>query len=600
MADVQPINQAAILAGGQSLVPDFLNQEIERSLGRAQVDQTQAQTGLIKQKLMEGLAGVQRQQQYDNDVRMALESGDARSLSELIVKYPEQKDALKASWDQMDSLKQRSELRQAAGIWSALNAGNTDVAIRQLEQRITSDREAGEDTADDEEQLALLKSGDPKAVNSVKGRLGLFMASVVPEKFASVVEQLGTGAEGYTLSPGQRRFDAEGNVIAEAPFAPRPVTVGEGQTVIEYDPSGAGGSIVDQMIPITLQSESGNRDFAGNGSILTSSAGAQGRMQVMPGTQSDPGFGITPARDNSMEEKARVGRDYLNVMMQRYGNDPAKAWAAYNAGPGAVDAAISSGGDWLSKLPAETRAYVNKNVSALGGGGPRVIARGAPKAPKEQYRILSPQEVSAQGLDPALRYQMSPDGQITLVGGQDTRTRQGRAIPDSTAKRVETNIGIRDGLTRAVSGFKPDYAGNTVTGGLENILQGTLGTGTPGQRDWWANFRSLDNQIRNDLFGAALTASEQKAYEETTISERMKPTEVRRNLQRRLDIVKKALARQQNFLKKNGYAEEAVDALYATDALDGGGPVSVRSVQEASALPPGTLYRAPDGKVRRR
>ena len=206
------------------------------------------------------------------------------------------------------------------------------------------------------------------------------------------------------------------------------------------------------------------------------------------------------------------------------------------------------------------------------------------------------------GLDPRLRYQQSADGNVTLIGGQDTRTRQGRAVPDSTAKRVTANIDVRNSLERALRGFKDDYAGNTWLGGLENTLQGIFGTGTPGQRDWWADFRSTDNLIRNDLFGSALTAQEKAAYEATTISERMDPGEVRKNLQRRLQIIKGALARQQNFLKKNGYESEAVDALFASDALDGGqsSPVRVRSVQEANALKPGTLYIAPDGKTRRR
>lgn len=90
-------------------------------------------------------------------------------------------------------------------------------------------------------------------------------------------------------------------------------------------------------------------------------------MQVMPGTERDPGFGVTPARDGSMGELARVGRDYLAAMMRRYRN-PAMAWAAYNAGPGRVDQAIRSGGNWLSRLPAETRAYVARNMRQLQRG----------------------------------------------------------------------------------------------------------------------------------------------------------------------------------------------------------------------------------------
>ena len=42
-------------------------------------------------------------------------------------------------------------------------------------------------------------------------------------------------------------------------------------------------------------------------------------MQVMDATNRDPGFGVLPAQDDSPEERARVGRDYLQA---RFGNIP--------------------------------------------------------------------------------------------------------------------------------------------------------------------------------------------------------------------------------------------------------------------------------------
>lgn len=120
------------------------------------------------------------------------------------------------------------------------------------------------------------------------------------------------------------------------------------------------------MIPITLHSESRNRDYA-NGRPVTSPAGARYAMQTMPATSRDPGFGVRPAQSDTPEEFNRVGREYLAAMMERYGNDPAKAWAAYNAGPGRVDRALRRGADWLQALPAETRQYVQQNLRALGG-----------------------------------------------------------------------------------------------------------------------------------------------------------------------------------------------------------------------------------------
>lgn len=136
-----------------------------------------------------------------------------------------------------------------------------------------------------------------------------------------------------------------------------------------------------RVVAITLRSESRGRRFDGSGGLLTSPAGAKGEMQVMDGTNRDPGFGVAPARDNSPEERARVGRDYLAAMVQRYRGDLAAAWAAYNAGPGAVDREMQDAAKrgepnaWLSNMPAETQAYVRQNVQAFNSGA------GAPSKP---------------------------------------------------------------------------------------------------------------------------------------------------------------------------------------------------------------------------
>lgn len=112
--------------------------------------------------------------------------------------------------------------------------------------------------------------------------------------------------------------------------------------------------------------ESGGRRFDEKGNLLTSPKGAQGEMQVMPDTATDPGFGVTPAKDASPEELARVGREYLAAMQKRYGETD-KALAAYNAGPGAVDAAVKKhGDDWLQHMPEETRNYVAKANKLMG------------------------------------------------------------------------------------------------------------------------------------------------------------------------------------------------------------------------------------------
>lgn len=111
-----------------------------------------------------------------------------------------------------------------------------------------------------------------------------------------------------------------------------------------------------------VQTESGGNPNA------VSPKGAIGAWQVMPNTKANPGFGVTPARDNSPVELDRVGRDYYNAMSDRYKN-PTLGAIAYNMGPGATDTWLKGGGKFES-LPQETRNYVGKvaTLTALNSG----------------------------------------------------------------------------------------------------------------------------------------------------------------------------------------------------------------------------------------
>lgn len=107
--------------------------------------------------------------------------------------------------------------------------------------------------------------------------------------------------------------------------------------------------------------------------------GARGVMQVMPNTQKDPGFGVTPAKDDSPAELQRVGEDYYAAMQKKYGNDTLAA-IAYNMGPGATDDWLSKGGDF-NKLPAETQSYIGKVYTANALSSRQPTTPAAPVAP---------------------------------------------------------------------------------------------------------------------------------------------------------------------------------------------------------------------------
>ncbi|MEH3099704.1 lytic transglycosylase domain-containing protein [Sphingomonas adhaesiva] len=113
-----------------------------------------------------------------------------------------------------------------------------------------------------------------------------------------------------------------------------------------------------------MQAESAGRTHR-DGVPITSAAGAMGLMQVMPATfatmRARYGLGSDPydPRTNIL-----AGAAYLREMYDRYGER--HFLAAYNAGPGRVDA-------WLrgrATLPGETRAYTAMLLPRLGFGVP--------------------------------------------------------------------------------------------------------------------------------------------------------------------------------------------------------------------------------------
>jgi hypothetical protein len=113
-----------------------------------------------------------------------------------------------------------SVITGAAELGTYLEGGNVEGAKKFLQQRRAALGQriaAGEevDTAQTDEALAALNSGDQKQIDGLKSQINQLV------KLGQMRGTLKTGEDGsYSLSPGQKRFDSMGNVIASVDKPP--------------------------------------------------------------------------------------------------------------------------------------------------------------------------------------------------------------------------------------------------------------------------------------------------------------------------------------------------------------------------------------------
>jgi len=207
-----------------------------------------------------------------------------------------------------------------------------------------------------------------------------------------------------------------------------------------------------ELLEAVKQQESGGRRYKADGKTLlegpqTKYGTAKGEMQVLDMTNKDPGFGVKPAKDDTPDERARVGRDYLDAMVKRYG-DTKTALVAYNWGPGNTDKWLDKGGDF-NKLPAETRNYVTKITGSLGS---TKLAQATPKATPVKAQV---QKTAFNPAQNPMFAQLGPSYQaafaVSLLADEgekegkdeDAPSESERMLAATVSKPVELDLGYQ-------------------------------------------------------------------------------------------------------------------------------------------------------------
>ena len=237
-------------------------------------------------------------------------------------------------------------------------------------------------------------------------------------------------------------------VAAGAGFLARPAEAAKRPFADIVDDAARQHGVDPDLVHAVIAVESGSRASA------QSPAGAQGLMQLMPGTQRH--LGVADAFDPHQNVDAGVA--YLRRLTDEFGT--VLAIAAYNAGPGAVRR--------YNGIPPyeETHAYVRA-----------VLDQAADKrVPSRRDR---PHAVSAAGLaEPATSRQPSRDDRVVGPSRQSAGRARGSAAADERPLQVE-GAGAAHAAADTARLVLPHGADRLIDAGLQHRDPANHATSTP-------------------------------------------------------------------------------------------------------------------------
>lgn len=516
-----------------------------------QAGQQQLQIGALQLKAAQDQQ--QQAQAYQADVVHYFNNPKPEILAGLIAKYPQQADALKQSKAALDEPARQSQLTQYGQLYNAANAGRTDLLVKQATALKTAEAAQGIDTSEIDDVLGRLQSSDPvaqkEATKQIQALSQVHIAALDP-KFAEDLQKL--KPEGFTLGQGQQRYDANGNVIASVAPKPDYLVVPEGGKAVPLNgapaldmggggqASGATGGSSSSTANAPRRSMGWTpraRDGGDNSDAVVDSKIAN----ISKATGFDPDAPLTPqqaAKVIAAIPATEGGPGSLAAKNNNPGNikwggfarsqgaikDPNSGYAVFPSAEAGMQAAQRLGQGYYARGQRTIRDIIEGKP--VGGSTPGARPNGDPAGtiygtPKRGYQMLTPAENEANGLDPNVRYQRGPDGQITALGGQSKA--QLKPIPQPAVKIIVEDRGTLRQIDHAIAmlGGDPDLGIKAD----DHAHADAIGWGTGTLGDWYTNnigdpagvetraaIGKIAGQIIHDVSGAAVTLSEEPRF----------------------------------------------------------------------------------------
>jgi hypothetical protein len=207
-----------------------------------------------------------------------------------------------------------------------------------------------------------------------------------------------------------------------------------------------------------------------------------------------------------------------------------------------------------------------------------------------QPTIFNPEDGSLTPASPNKRYRPMTESGVTKL------TNEGQKLSN-----------LRD----YGASFEDSYAGASlgpIDYGKAYKTFGQLPMGTESAQkasQWWQGYDRYKNDVRKDLYGATLTPSEERTFEDADIRAGMDPALIRKNLQMQRTIIERGMKRKSDALTKAGFSPEVINGAYGIDTSTlKDEPVAGPGDEGVSTAPPppaervkGKVYKTPKGPM---
>lgn len=284
---------------------------------------------------------------------------------------------------------------------------------------------------------------------------------------------------------GQAGIPQTAGSLALAPTTTNPLPVaiqGTGQIADLIRQEARAQGVPEDVALSIARIESEFRQYRPDGRVLTSSAGAQGVMQLMPGTAQWLGVDASDTRQN-----IQGGVRFLAMLGRQFNGDWNAVAGAYNAGPTRM-------GQYLAGergLPRETVDYIAKFGSAMKdagtsvtglGGATRGVTQAQEDALQAQLDAITAQQAatdSAQALTDTQKSWVA--AALGLAKANDNASGTIEVTSRAISTIGDNAVSAADGMTAAGDGAKA--LGKAATDGADTLLGG-LGKLLSGAESW--------------------------------------------------------------------------------------------------------------------